>query len=355
MREALTPTEWRRAARLFGGVGLLHVLGLALLLVVVASRHVAQGNHHGAAFGVGLGLTAYVLGMRHAFDVDHITAIDNTTRKLMSDDERPLSVGFWFSLGHSSVVFGLSAVFAVGVRGLSGSDSTLHHVATVAGPTVSGAFLILIGLLNLAILVGIVRMFRAMRHGQLDEASLEQHLQRRGLMNRILGRATRAVSKPWHMYPLGVLFGLGFDTATEVALLATAGTAATTGLPFYAILCLPILFAAGMSLLDTLDGAFMSVAYGWALARPVRKVFYNLAITALSVAVALGIGTVELLQALSGQLGWRGGFWDWLAALDFNAMGYALVAAFGAVWALAAVIWRVGRIEDRWAAPSEAG
>ncbi len=187
-----------------------------------------------------------------------------------------------------------------------------------------------------------------MRHGEFDEAQLEEQLNSRGLMNRFLGRATRAVKKPWHMYPLGLLFGLGFDTATEIALLATAGAAATGGLPFYAILCLPILFAAGMSLLDTIDGAFMNFAYGWAFSQPVRKVFYNITITALSVAVALLIGSIEALQVLSDRAELTGGFWDRINGVDFNLIGFFIVGLFVVTWVLALTIWRFGRIEERW-------
>jgi high-affinity nickel-transport protein len=351
-RHALTPAEWRRAAGLFAFIALLHVVGFGLLFLVVVPNDLDLGG--GAAFGVGVGLTAYTLGMRHAFDVDHIGAIDNTTRKLMTDGQRPLSVGFFFSLGHSTVVFVLAALVALGVRGLSGDvaddTSSLHQVTGVIGPTVSGAFLLLIGLINLAILCGILKTFRRMRHGDFDEQELEDQLNSRGLMNRFLGRATRAVKKPWHMYPLGLLFGLGFDTATEIALLATAGAAATGGLPFYAILCLPILFAAGMTLLDTIDGAFMNFAYGWAFSRPVRKIYYNITITALSVAVALLIGSIEALKVLSDHLGLAGGFWDTLDALDFTLVGYAIVGLFVLTWVIALSVWRFGRIEERWSA-----
>jgi high-affinity nickel-transport protein len=327
----LTPAEWRRAAGLFGFIAFLHVLGFGLLLGT-------------SALGAGVGITAYTLGMRHAFDADHIGAIDNTTRKLMADGQRPLSVGFWFSLGHSTIVFGLAALFALGVRGLSGDvaddGSSLHRVTGVIGPGVSGTFLLVIGVVNLVILFGIVKVFRRMRHGEFDEAALENQLNNRGLMNRFLKRATATVKQPWHMYPLGMLFGLGFDTATEIALLATAGAAATTGLPFYAILCLPILFAAGMSLLDTLDGAFMKVAYGWAFAKPVRKVFYNIAVTGLSVAVALIIGAVEIVQVTSGRL----------ENVDLNLLGYVIVGLFVLTWASALAVWRFGHIEEKWSA-----
>ena len=214
----------------------------------------------------------------------------------------------------------------------------------------SGSFLFLIGILNLLILVGDPRVFRRMRHGDFDEAELEQQLNSRGFMNRFYGRATRAVSKPWQMYPLGLLFGLGFDTATEVALLVAAGGAAAGGLPIYAILCLPILFAAGMSLLDTIDGAFMNFAYGWAFAKPVRKVFYNITITGLSVAVALIIGTIELMSVLAEKLSLSGGAWDFVSDLDLNLVGYALVALFVVTWAVALAVWRFGRIEEKWSA-----
>jgi high-affinity nickel-transport protein len=348
---ALTPAEWRRAAALAVVILALHIVGFGLLLVFVVPNHFDLGAGSGV-FGIGLGITAYTLGLRHAFDADHIGAIDNTTRKLMSDGQRPLSVGFFFSLGHSTIVFALAGLFAIGVRGLSGDvaddGSTLQQATGLIGPTISGSFLFIIGLINLAVLLSIMRIFRRMRHGHYDEQQLEHQLNSRGLMNRFLGRATRAVKKPWHMYPVGVLFGLGFDTATEIALLATAGAAATGGLPFYAILCLPILFAAGMTLLDTIDGAFMNFAYSWAFSKPVRKIYYNITITGLSVMVALLIGTIELIQVLSEKLGLTGSFFDWINNLDFNLIGYLIVAMFVVTWAAAFAVWRLGRIEERW-------
>jgi nickel/cobalt transporter (NiCoT) family protein len=348
---ALTPAEWRRAAALAFVILALHIVGFGLLLVFVVPNHFDLGAGSGV-FGIGLGITAYTLGLRHAFDADHIGAIDNTTRKLMTDGQRPLSVGFFFSLGHSTIVFALAALFAIGVRGLSGDvsneGSTLQEATGLIGPAISGAFLFIIGLINLAVLLSIMRIFRRMRHGHYDEQQLEHQLNSRGVMNRFLGRATRAVKQPWQMYPVGVLFGLGFDTATEIALLATAGAAATGGLPFYAILCLPILFAAGMSLLDTIDGAFMNFAYGWAFSKPVRKIYYNITITGLSVMVALLIGTIELLQVLSDKLSLSGSFFDWVNNLDFNLIGYLIVAMFVVTWAAAFAVWRVGRIEERW-------
>jgi high-affinity nickel-transport protein len=350
VKGALTPAEWRRAAVLAAVVIGLHVLGFFLLLALVVPQHFSVGAEGG--FGLGLGITAYTLGLRHAFDADHIGAIDNTTRKLMADGQRPLSVGFFFSLGHSTVVFLLAFLFSIGARGLTGSvesgSSTLHQLTGVIGPTVSGSFLFVIGILNLLILINIVKVFRRMRGGHYDESQLERELDSRGFMTRFYGRATRAVKKPWQMYPLGILFGLGFDTATEVALLFLAAGAAGAGLPFYAILCLPILFAAGMSLLDTIDGAFMNFAYGWAFSKPVRKIYYNITITGLSVAVALIVGTLELLSVLADRFRLHGGIWDFISNLNLNLVGYFIVGLFVATWTLALAVWRIGRIEERW-------
>ena len=341
MRRLLTPAEWRRAGGLAAAIVALHVLGFVTLLVLVAPRDLKLGT---GAFSVGVGLTAYTLGLRHAFDVDHIAAIDNTTRKLMADGKRPLSVGFWFSLGHSSVVFVLALLLSLGVRAVAGQvtdgSSTLQSVTGVVGTLVSGSFLYVIGLVNLAVLLGVGRAFRSLRSGDRDAAALERALAPRGPISHLTQRLGRRITAPWQMYPLGLLFGLGFDTATEIALLVLAAGAAFGSLPFYAILCLPVLFAAGMSLLDTIDGAFMSFAYGWAFQKPVRKLYYNLTVTGLSVAVALGIGTLELLSVAG------------VAEVDLNAIGYIVVALFAVTWLVALAVWRFGRIEQRWAAPS---
>jgi nickel/cobalt transporter (NiCoT) family protein len=348
--------QWRTLAVMAAVVLGLHVVGFLLLATLLA----AHGPHAAGAavFAAGTGLTAYTLGMRHAFDADHIAAIDNTTRKLMSDGKRPLSVGLFFSLGHSTIVFALALLFAVGLRSLRGqvhnAGSSLHSVAGVVGTGVSGAFLYLIAALNAAILFGVVRVFLDMRTGRHSEQQLEQRLAARGLMTRVFGRFTRGVSKPWHSYPLGVMFGLGFDTATEVALLFLAADAAGAGLPFYAILCLPILFAAGMSLLDTIDGSFMTFAYGWAFSRPVRKVFYNLTITGLSVAVALVVGTIELGGLLAQKLDAQGSFWTWLENVSINTLGLIIVGMFVGTWAIALAVWRLARIEERWSSSLDA-
>ena len=349
MRAALSPPEWRRLAAMVAVIAALHLIGWLTLVLLVAPQHFSLGDK---ALGVGVGLTAYTLGLRHAVDADHIAAIDNTTRKLMGDGQRPLGVGFFFSLGHSTIVFGLAVLLSVGVRVLAGpltnDSSALHHYTGLIGTTVSGVFLYLIAIINIVILVGILRVFARMRRGDFDEAALEEHLNNRGLLNRFLGRFARSVTTSWHMYPVGLLFGLGFDTATEIALLVLAGTSAAGGLPWYAVVCLPVLFAAGMSLLDTLDGSFMNFAYGWAFSQPVRKVYYNIVITGLSVAVALIIGTFELLGLLAGQLGWSGGFWNWIAGVDLNTIGFVIVGLFALTWVTALLIWKYARIEHTW-------
>jgi high-affinity nickel-transport protein len=329
----------------------LHVVGWGVLAGVVAPHSFSLGS--GQVFGIGVGLTAYALGMRHAFDADHIAAIDNVSRKLMSDHQRALPVGFWFSLGHSSIVFLIAALLALGVRALAGpiaaESSALQDVTHTVGAAVSGTFLYLIGIVNLVILIGIVKAFRRMRHEVLTDDALEAQLANRGLLlTRVLAKAMRAIRKPWQMYPIGLAFGFGFDTATEVSLLVLAGGAAAFSLPWYAVLTLPILFAAGMSLLDTIDGCFMNVAYGWAASAPVRKIFYNLTVTGLSVAVALIIGTIQLMSLAADRLGMTQGPLAYLANLDLTAVGLVIALAFVGIWVLALAVWRFGRIEQRW-------
>ncbi|MGN6796458.1 MAG: HoxN/HupN/NixA family nickel/cobalt transporter [Streptosporangiaceae bacterium] len=350
VKAALTPAEWRRVGGMVAAIIGLHVVGWGLLTLAVAG-----GNYQasaGKAFGVGTGVLAYTLGMRHAFDADHIAAIDNTTRKLVGDGKRPLSVGFFFSLGHSSVVFILAILLNFGIRALNGevrnNNSALHGITSVIGTSVSGTFLYLIAALNVVILVGIIKVFREMRSGKFSDSELEEQLAKRGLMNRLLGPLNKRVDAPWKMYPIGLLFGLGFDTATEVAFLVLAGTAVISGLPFYAVLSLPFLFAAGMSLFDTADGCFMNFAYDWAFARPVRKVYYNLTITGLSVFVAFFIGTIEILGLIGQQAHLTGDFWTFMAAFDINKAGFVIVGVFVLTWAVALAIWRFGQIEAKW-------
>ena len=349
IRSALTQQEWSRVGWMTASVVGLHVVGF-VLLIAAASGHYHMGT--GQVFGVGTGILAYTLGMRHAFDADHIAAIDNTTRKLIGEGKRPLSVGFFFSLGHSSVVFVLVTLLGFGMRALNSqvhdTNSALHNVAGLVGTAVSGTFLYVIAAINLVILLGIVRVFREMRSGRFSNAELEEHLAKRGLMNRLLGSLNRKVDAPWKMYPIGVLFGLGFDTATEVGLLVLAGTALVSGLPFYALFSLPILFAAGMSLFDTADGCFMNFAYDWAFARPVRKVYYNITITGLSVFVAFFIGTIEILGLVSQEAHLSSGFWSFMANFNINRAGFVVVGVFILTWAVSLAIWRLGRVEEKW-------
>jgi nickel/cobalt transporter (NiCoT) family protein len=347
--DALSRREWARLGAMAGVVIALWVVGFVLLL--------AAGAHHyhlskTELFGVGTGILALTLGMRHAFDADHISAIDNTTRKLMAEGKRPLSVGFFFSLGHSTVVFVLAVLLNFGIRSLDNQvrrgNSGLHSVTNVVGTSVSGVFLYLIAALNVVILVSIVRVFLDLRKGLYDDEQLEEQLNKRGLMNRFFGPLARRIDTPWKIYPVGVLFGLGFDTATEVALLVLSGTAVASGLPFYAVLSLPILFAAGMSLFDTLDGCFMNFAYGWAFSRPIRKVYYNIIITGLSVAVAFFIGTIEILGLLANEFNLTGGLWNVMTSFNINTAGFIIVGIFVVTWIAALAIWRYGHIEARW-------
>ena len=330
--------DTRVLARLLAVVGALHVVGWGGLALLAPQHHVVGGQ----VFGFGLGLTAYAFGVRHAFDADHIAVIDGTTRKLTADGQRPLSVGFWFSLGHSSVVFAMAVVVATGARfaaTLVAEDSRAHHALGVFGTSAAGLFLWIIGLVNLAALVGILRVRRRLAAGRVDEAELARSLEVPGAVARLLRRATRGIRSPRQIYPVGLLMGLGFDTATEVALLVLAGTAAVT-LPWYAVLVLPVLFAAGMSLFDTIDGAFMNVAYDWAFARPLRKLHYNALVTGLSVAVALGIGTIQLVSVAHEELGLAGAVTTWISGLDTSRVGVLVVVASVLLWGAALLRWR---------------
>jgi high-affinity nickel-transport protein len=349
IRHNLTPAEWARAGGMAATIVGLNAVGWAMLAAAVGGHYHISSTE---IFGFGTGALAYTLGLRHAFDADHIAAIDNTTRKLVHEGQRPLSVGFFFSLGHSSVVFALAVLLNFGIRGLDeqvkDSSSHLQYTTNIVGTCVSGSFLFLIAAFNLVILAGIVTVFRKMRQGAYDDAALEEQLNKRGLMNRFLGRLFRRVDTPWKMYPIGFLFGLGFDTATEVALLVLAGTAVVGGLPFYAILSLPILFAAGMSLFDTADGCFMNFAYDWAFAQPVRKVYYNLTITGLSVFVAVFIGATELLGLLGQDRNLHGSVWTFLETFNINTAGFVIVGVFVLTWAVALSVWHFGKIEQKW-------
>jgi nickel/cobalt transporter (NiCoT) family protein len=365
-RRSLNRRDWRSLGGMAGFIVLLHVIGFSVLFGFVVPKHYHLGGDH-PVFTIGVGLLAYTFGLRHAFDADHIAAVDNTTRKLLADNaarreagvpeaeiRKPLSVGFWFSLGHSTIVFALAFLLSVGVKALAGpvenDNSKLHSITGVIGASVSGVFLWVLGILNLVVLFGIIKVFREMRTGVYDEQQLEEHLNKRGFMNRMLGGLTKSVRKAWHIYPIGVLFGLGFDTATEVGLLVLAGGAAAFNLPFYSILILPILFAAGMCLMDSVDGVFMNAAYGWAFAKPVRKVFYNLTITGISVAVALIIGTIELIGVIADQANITSGPISAIANIPLDYAGYGIVGLFFVAWLAALAVWKYARIEQKWSA-----
>ena len=334
--------ERRRLGGFFAAVALLHVVGWGALLLTA-------GSHPEL---LGLGALAYTFGLRHAFDADHIAAIDNTTRKLLQDGRKPVGAGFFFSLGHSSVVLLIAVALGLTVKwvvqGVVSDGGRLHQLGGVVGTGVSGVFLILIGALNLVILVDVLCVYGRMRRGVYDGDALRHELTAGGLMTRIFGRLFRLIRSSWQMYPIGFLFGLGFDTASEVALLAVSAGAASRGLPFTAVIALPLIFAAGMSLMDTADGAFLSTANAWAFSNPIRKVFYNLTVTSLSVFVALFVGGVEIAQLAIGQLRLRGIPWDQVAGLNFGIVGFIIVGAFVATWAVAFTVFKLRRIEQRW-------
>jgi len=339
---SFTSGEWRRLAGFYGFIALLHVAGWGLYL------HYA-GSHPAL---VGLGFVAYMFGLRHAFDADHIAAIDDTVRFLLQKGKKPLGVGFYFSLGHSTVVLVLSIAVAFAANALVNTMPQMKDVGSLIGASVSGAFLWLIGILNLLVLLDILGVWRQAKAGTHSHAHLEALLAKRGLLNRLFGgRLSKMINHSWQLYPLGLLFGLGFDTASEVALMAMTAGAAAGNLPIPAVLCLPLLFAAGMSVMDTTDGVLMSKAYNWAFLNPLRKIFYNITTTGLSVVVALVIGTIELGQVLIRLLGLEGPFFAFVADLDFGILGYVIVALFLLAWALSVAVWKFGRLEERYSRP----
>ncbi|HZT86538.1 MAG TPA: HoxN/HupN/NixA family nickel/cobalt transporter [Stellaceae bacterium] len=324
---------------------------LALLYVVLFGFNVLAWQWALMAFGdnavlLGTALIAYGFGLRHAVDADHIAAIDNVTRKLMQEGKRPIGVGFFFALGHSTVVIVAATVVALTASTLQQSFPRLLEVGGVIGTSVSALFLFAIAAINVVVLTAVYRLLRRVRRGgSADDAELNAFLAQRGLLGRVFRRVFRLVSRSWHMYPLGFLFGLGFDTATEIALLGVAASEAVHGLSLSSVLVFPVLFTAGMSLVDTTDGALMLGAYGWAFVNPLRKLYYNLTITAVSVVVAIVIGGIETLGLLSDKLSLDGGFWLWravdAASDNFGLFGYVIVAVFAASWLVSYAIYRV--------------
>lgn len=299
-----------------------------------------------------LALAAYGFGLRHAVDADHISAIDNVTRKLMQEKKQPVTVGFFFSLGHSTVVFIMAALVAAGsafiASNVTSDNSPLKTIGGLIGTSVSALFLFAIALMNIVILVEIVRTFRTVtKGGEYDQDAIEEYLNKRGFFARIFRGLFKSVDKSWKMYPIGFLFGLGFDTATEVGLLILGAQGVTQyHMPFYVALLLPLLFTAGMSLADTTDGVMMLGAYGWAFVKPVRKLYYNMVITFVSVLVAVLVGGIETLQIISGQLKLTGAFWDFLNNLDFGLVGAFIVAIFILSWGLSTLVYRLNRYDD---------
>jgi nickel/cobalt transporter (NiCoT) family protein len=338
-RAWFSPAEWARLAALYGFIGILHLMGWGLYL------------HYAGPYPqlVGLGFVAYMFGLRHAFDADHIAAVDDTVRFMLQKGRQPLGVGFFFSLGHSTVVLVLAIAIAVAAASVKTRLPQLQSMGAVIGAGVSGTFLWIIGVLNLLVLFDILKIWRTAKSGTHSHAHLDVLLQKRGLLNRLFGaRLQKMMNHSWQMYPLGLLFGLGFDTASEVGLLAMTAGASAGNLPVPAVLCLPILFAAGMTVMDTTDGVLMTKAYNWAFINPLRKIFYNITTTGLSVAVALVVGSIEILQVFIGLLGLHGGVFDALAALDFGVLGYLIVGMFLVAWALSFAIWKFGRLEQRY-------
>ena len=289
----------------------------------------------------GLGIVAYVFGLRHGVDADHIAAIDNTTRKLMQDGKRPFTVGLWFSLGHSTVVVALIIGLIIATRAVTTNIAALQTTGAVIGTLVSGSFLWIIGFINAVIVIGMYKIFQTLKQGKLNQEQLDNLLENRGFMNRFFRPLFKVISKPWHIYPVGVLFGLGFDTASEIALIAiSVGIGVSTSIPLYYVLILPLLFTCGMVTVDTADGVAMRMAYGWAFLNPVRKIYYNLTVTVISVLVAWAIGTVELLQVLSSELNLNGLFWGSLRTLNFEMIGFGIIGIFVLSWLASLGYWQ---------------
>lgn len=352
----LARAEKRHAGAMLATIAALNAAGWGIFALAILPHHF---RYTGLGIGIGVAFTAWTLGCRHAFDADHIAAIDNSTRKLMADGKRPLGTGFFFALGHSSIMLvvgvGITLAARTVFKAVVTPSSGFETAGGVAGTALSASFLWLIAGLNLVVFAGIMRVFRGMRRGDFSEEELEAQLQARGLMYRFFGRWMRSINHTWQMFFVGFVFGIGFDTATEVLLLAGTAAAAMQGLPWYAVLTLPLLFAGGMTLFDSFDGFFMNTAYGWAFARPVRKVYYNLTITGLSVAVAFLVGGVEIIGLLSTELHLHGWLGDTMANFDLNTAGFMVVGLFVVVWGVALAVWRFGNIEARWEAAAARG
>lgn len=350
-RIRFTRDEIPRLVAMFGFIAALHVIGWGLFIHYnsISRIHSITGSDHKLVYA-GAGTLAYTFGLRHAFDADHISAVDDTTRYLLQKGKRPLAVGLFFSLGHSTVVFTFVTAIAIVASQATAFQQAFQGTGGIIGTLVSGTFLYLIAALNLAVLSGIIRVWRQAKRGTYSVEELDDLLAKRGFMNRIFrGKYNQFINESWHMYPVGLLFGLGFDTATQVGLIAIAGTTAIAGgLPPLAIIALPIIFAAGMSLMDTIDGVFMSKAYGWAFMSPVRKIYYNITTTSLSIFVAFAIGTVEIIGLVIDKAGLTGQPWDFIAAIDINLAGRIIVGIFLVVWIGAVINWKVRKLDEKY-------
>jgi high-affinity nickel-transport protein len=349
--------EREELPRLFGVLGtvvFLHILGWGLFAHFNSDPQYHQiTDGSGALIYAGAGALAYGFGLRHAFDADHIVAIDDTTRIMLAKGKKPLGVGLFFSLGHSTVVLALSVGIAFAATKTTIFKDAFSSTGGTIGTSVSGFFLYLVGILNLIIMVGVVKAWKQAKSGKYSHEHLEQLLNDRSIMRRIFkGKFKKGFDHSYQLYPIGVLFGLGFDTATEVGLLALSATAAagTVGgvLPPLAIIALPIIFAAGMSMMDALDGIFMTKAYSWAFTSPLRKIYYNLTTTGLSVFVALGIGTLQWISVASDNFGLAETEpFKTITSVDLSSIGYFIVLSFVLAFAVSILIWKLGKYEER--------
>jgi high-affinity nickel-transport protein len=303
-------------------------------LLTLPQQSIKLETESGVIFGTlfTLGILAYTLGLRHAVDADHLAAIDNATRKLIQEGKRPFFAGTFFSLGHSTVVILVSVVLMISTRYILENLPNFESFGNLIGPSISASFLYIISFMNLIILYELFKIYKNWR--KMNEKVLEEVLMKRGFMNRALRYLFKIVSKDWHMYPIGLLFGLGFDTASQIATygIAVALTISFAQLPIFYIILFPLLFTCGMTLVDTLDGIFMTTVYGWAFTKPLSKLWYNITMTFISIIIGFIIGSIEYLGIISSELGFSGGFWDFINSLDFEVIGYIIIGTFGVTW-----------------------
>jgi high-affinity nickel-transport protein len=353
-RRPVAPFGWRAVARIFddaptdGRRRIIIIYGV-LAVATVAAWALALTAFASRPLLLGTAVLAYTFGLRHAVDADHISAIDNVTRKLMQEGKRPIAVGLFFSLGHSTVVVGLTIAIALAASFVKTNLPGLETIGGIVGTSISALFLFAIALLNVLVFWDVYATFRRVSRGEpYCDRTLDAFLAERGLLGRFFKPLLKLIGKSWQMYPLGLLFGLGFDTATEVGLLGIAALEAGKGLPIADILIFPLLFTVGMSLLDTTDGILMLGAYGWAFVKPMRKLYYNMNITLISVLVALVVGTIEALGVLQSQLNLSGPFWAGIAGIgdNFGLLGFAIIGVFVIAWGVSLVVYRVRGYDD---------